>query len=231
MNYISDFTYIDHLIRDKGVNSAVIDVDNTITKSNIVQFYLFIRKREMSKAIWPLYFSSFVVRAPYFILLDSLSRDWFNKLFVLKKFKRYSYSELDEYSRLFFEEKLKSRFIRFTHDLIFHLKKEGVRVSLLSTNFDLLIKHYARYFDVEYTCLKVIDEGNEISIDFSNLDGFKENEIRKFDPTKTLSIGDSKYDLPALKYVNYPFVVASKDSKWMKELDNARFIKSETISQ
>lgn len=231
MNFMTDFSYIDHLVRDKEVRNAVIDVDNTITKSNIVQFYLFIRKRQLSNWVWPFYFSFFVLKAPYYILLDVVSRDLFNKLFVLRKFKKFAYPELEEYSRLFFEEKLKAKFISFTHDLIFHLKEQGVRVTLLSTNFDLLIKQYARYFDVEFRCLKIIQKGKGISIDFSQLDGFKEAEIRQFDPSKTLSIGDSKYDLPALNHVDHPFVVASKESKWMKQLKkNTRFIKSDTIT-
>lgn len=230
MDYMTDFSYIDHLIRDKGVRNAVIDVDNTITKSNIVQFYLYIRKNELGKTKWPFFFSYFVLKVPYFILLDSISRDLFNKIFVLRKFKKFSYSQLEEYSRSYFEERLKEQFISFTHDLIFHLKEKGVQVVLLSTNFDLLVKQYGQYFNVPYVCLDVVAKGDGIDIDFSNLNGFKEKEIGKFSPTETLSIGDSKYDLPALNYVDHPFVVAKKREKWMKVLNkDARFIKSETI--
>ncbi|MEC0182321.1 haloacid dehalogenase [Paenibacillus peoriae] len=230
MDYISDFSYIDDLIDNKGVRNAVIDVDNTITKSNIVQFYLFIKKQEIGEKLWPLYFSSFVLRAPYFLTLDAVSRDSFNKLFVLKKFKKYSYAQLEYYSKSFFEKSLKRKFISFTHDLIFHLKEKGVHVELLSTNFDLLVKQYGHYFDVPYSCLNVKPEGNGITIDFSNLDGFKGREIAKFDPAVTLSIGDSKYDLPALNHVDYPFVVAKKDEKWMGQINKeARFIKADIV--
>lgn len=230
MDYITDFSYIDELIDNKGVRNAVIDVDNTITKSNIVQFYLFIKKQEIGEKLWPLYFSSFVLRAPYFLALDAVSRDSFNKLFVLKKFKKYSYAQLEYYSKSFFEKSLKGKFISFTHDLIFHLKEKGVYVELLSTNFDLLVKQYGEYFDVPYSCLNVKPEGNGITIDFSNLDGFKGKEIAKFDPAVTLSIGDSKYDLPALNHVDYPFVVAKKDEKWMGQINKeARFIKADIV--
>lgn len=57
MNYITDFSYIDDLIDNKGVRNAVIDVDNTITKSNIVQFYLFIKTRNWRKVVAPILFN------------------------------------------------------------------------------------------------------------------------------------------------------------------------------
>ena len=38
MNYITDFSYIDDLIDNKGVRNAVIDVDNTITKVTSYNF-------------------------------------------------------------------------------------------------------------------------------------------------------------------------------------------------
>jgi hypothetical protein len=92
-------------------------------------------------------------------------------------------------------------------------------VTLLSTNnFDLIVKQYGKYFDVPYICLPVQKNGTGISIDFSKLDGFKYNEIRKFNPAETLAIGDSKHDFPALDYVDYPFIVAKKKKSWMKKL-------------
>jgi len=218
MTFIEDFSYIEELIK-KGLKNAVIDVDNTITKSNIAQFYLFVmRERIQSRGLWGLFLLYCVLAAPFYLTIDFLSRDLFNRVFVLRKFKSYSKDQLEQYAAAFFEKKLKHTFIRFTHDLIFYLKKQGVHVVLLSTNFDLIVKQYGAYFDVPYVCLQVQQKGSGITIDFSKLKGFKESEIRKFNPSDTLAIGDSKYDFPALDYVDYPLIVADKQKSWMTKL-------------
>jgi hypothetical protein len=118
MTFIEDFSYIDELI-EKGLKHAVIDVDNTITKSNIAQFYLFVmRERIQSRGLWGLFLLYCVMAAPFYMLIDFLSRDLFNRAFVLRKFKSYSIDQLEQYAEAFFEKKLKHKFIRFTHDLI-----------------------------------------------------------------------------------------------------------------
>jgi hypothetical protein len=126
MNFINDFNYVDELI-EKGLKNAVIDVDNTITKSNIVQFYLFVKKNRIrSRTVWYSLIVHCIAPAPFYMALDLLSRDLFNKIFVRNKFKKYGVSQLEQYAEQFFEEKLRNQFIVFTHDLIFHLKAQGI---------------------------------------------------------------------------------------------------------
>ncbi len=206
-------------ILKRGVNYAVFDVDNTITKSNIAQFYFFIKRKRLKNTLywWPflLYCAS---AAPFYLILDLISRDWFNHLFVQRKFRKYTYEQLEIYAEMFFHESLKQQFISPIHDLIFYLKSKGVQITLLSTNFDLLVKQYGSYFEVPYVCLSVIKTDNGIRIDFSKLSGFKHNSIQHFDPALTMAVGDSKYDLPMLEHVHYPIIVAKKKKKWMQSL-------------
>ncbi|MFC4767123.1 haloacid dehalogenase-like hydrolase, partial [Effusibacillus consociatus] len=108
--------------------------------------------------------------------------------------------------------------------LIVHLKKKGVKVVLLSHNIEPLIKQYAKYFNVPYVCLSVKPNGNRCEVDLSKLADFKLREIQKYDPSKTIAIGDSKHDFPVLNYVKYPIVVCHKKEKWIDNLQNKPLI-------
>lgn len=218
MKYFGNVSDFDKMV-GKGVKHAVIDVDNTITKSNIVQFYFYIKRRRLQGGLlWWTFVTYCVAVAPYYLLIDILSRDWFNHVFVQRKFRAYSYEQLEVYAEMFFRDKLSKQFITPVHDLIFYLKDKGVQVTLLSTNFDLIVKQYGAYFQVPYVCLPVIATDTGIRIDFSELDGFKRKHIQHFDPATTIAIGDSKYDLPMLEHVHYPIIVAKKQKKWMKSI-------------
>ncbi|CAM4042722.1 haloacid dehalogenase-like hydrolase [Paenibacillus alkaliterrae] len=200
-----------------NVDVAIFDVDNTLAKCNIVNFYLFIQKKRKNRFLWLWYFISFVVRAPYFIVLDLVSRDLFNRLFVERKFRKFQYKELETYAELFFNEFLKHRMIASTHDLIKYLQSKNVPIVLISTNFDLIVKQFGKYFDVPYICLKILPTASGVTIDFSNLDNFKENAVKEYS-ANSIGVGDSKYDIPVLNYVDYPYVVADKPQKWFKYL-------------
>lgn len=218
MKVYKELVYFDELI-DRGVNNAVFDVDNTITKSNIAQFYLFIKKKRLNRSVywWP-FLMYCAIAAPFYLMLDFISRDWFNHLFVQRKFRKYAYEELENYAEMFFNEKLKQQFISPTHDLLYYLKEKGVQVTLLSTNFDLIVKQYSNYFQVPYLCLPVVKTDDGIRIDFSNLEGFKQRTMQQFEPASTIAVGDSKYDLPMLEHVHYPIIVTNKKKKWMKSI-------------
>lgn len=218
MKIFNDLSYFDKLL-EYGAKHAVIDVDNTITKSNIVQFYFFIHQKHIKNRIfwWSLVLYCIVV-APFYLVVDHLSRDWFNYLFVRRKFRKYAYKQLEEYAEQFFNEKLKQQFIVPVHDLIFYLKEKGVQITLLSTNFDLIVKQYGAYFQVSYECMPVKQTDSGVQIDLSQLKNFKRNYILRFDPSTTIAIGDSKYDLPMLEHVHYPIIVAKKKRKWMQSI-------------
>ncbi|AGA60057.1 phosphoserine phosphatase (plasmid) [Thermobacillus composti KWC4] len=205
-------------ILSTGIEGAIFDVDNTLAKCNIVDFYLFIKKKELSPLLWWFYMFLFAFRVPILIFVDFISRDLFNRWFVNRKFRRFRYEELETYAEQFFEEFLSKRMIASTHDLIFQLKANGIPVVLLSTNFDLIVKQFGKYFDIPYTCLRIMRNDKGIMIDFSSLENFKENEVKKYSK-RCIGVGDSKYDIPILNHVEYPFVVANKPRKWFRLLN------------
>lgn len=210
--------HIDDLIQ-REVNVAVFDVDNTITKSNVLDLYLYIKfqktKVKMFYYTWFIFFA--ITHVPIYLVLDFFSRELFQRVFY-RKYKKYSVKDINEYSVQLFNKKLKYKFIKDIHDLIFYLKSKGVKVILLSTSISPLIKQYAKYFDVEYKSLEIKDKNDKAEVDTTSLENFKFNFIKNYNPQFTISVADSKHDLPVLEYTKYSIVVANKKSNWFKNL-------------
>lgn len=73
--------YIDELI-EKGIEAVVIDVDNTITKSNVLDLLFFIKANSLHTiqyCLWVSFF--FILKGPFYGILDFVNRDWFQKAF------------------------------------------------------------------------------------------------------------------------------------------------------
>ena len=225
-NTTYDFSYFDELV-EKGVTHAVFDIDNTITKSNIVQLYLFMKKREArSKFTWLLWFVFFCVTyAPFFMVMDKIDRARCQRL-IYKLYRPYSKQTLDSEAKALFDEVLSHRFIHYVHDLLIHLKGKGVNVVLLSTNLDVVAKQYGEYFGVAYEGVSLnrliqsstsqYGEPQKKASSIEYLDQFKKRFIKNFEQSKTLALADSIYDLPVLDYVDYPVLVTQKPQAWMK---------------
>jgi phosphoserine phosphatase len=200
-----------------GVTTAIFDVDNTLAKCSVVEFYFFIERKQKQGLRRGLFLLSLVAQAPYYIALYILSREKFIRRFVEKKLEVFRYEELDAYAEQFFQEELRHRLIASSCELLMQAKTKQLRVVLLSTNFDLLVKRFGAHFDVPYVCHRVIRRGEEAIFDCSELSSFKARHIHTF-PKESIGVGDSRYDIPVLNHVKYPFVVAAGPKRWFAAL-------------
>jgi phosphoserine phosphatase len=217
-------TYVNELKRN-GIEFAIFDVDNTITRSNILELYFYIKKDKFKiKALYFLWFGFFVIsHIPIYLTLDFFSREKFQRTFY-KNYRNTNLDEINRNAKNLFENVLKKKFIKDVHDLLFCFKNAGIKVVLLSTSIEPLMRQYGEYFDVPYECLRVFEDKNITTVDLSGLNDFKHNFIRKYDPKKTVSIADSKHDLPVLGYTSYSIIIGKSQKKWMKKIDNYFFI-------
>lgn len=222
--------YIDELIQ-KGVKNVVIDVDNTITKSNVLELYLFIKSTSYkNKYRYYLWLIIFVISTvPFYVILDFINRDWFQRVFY-RNYCNYSLKELEFYAKELFEKKLRGKFIKEIHDFIFYLKNKNVNVELLSTSIEPIVKQYGYYFGVPFESIKIIETNNKLVINYSSIKDFKLNHIKKYDKRDTIAIADSKHDLQILNYADNAVVVCSKAKGWFKKLNKNPLIVKSTIN-
>lgn len=217
--------YARELIK-KGVKNAIFDIDNTITKSNIVDFYLFIKSKHIrNKWCYYLWFGAFLFTIPGYLMLDFFNRGWFAKMFV-NRFSSFSKKDLEQGAKEFFEKKLKKRFIKQVHDMVFFFRDNGVNVYLLSCTIEPIVKCYGEYFEVPYRCISVLEKDDKVKVDLSNFTNFKENFVYSFDPDCTVTIADSKHDIPILKYCRFSIIVTNNRIRnWMRGLKNSIIMK------
>ncbi len=223
-------TLVSEMIKRNHIKDIVVDVDNTLVKANILELYLYIQeKRTAHKFIWYIWFIYFImVWVPYYLTLDYLSRDRFQRAFY-KRYLKIPISEVESSAKELFEQKYKRRFIRSTYSIITFLKEHDVKVTLLSTNIDCMVRHIASYLDVPYKCLRTKAKGKFTEVDLSELENFKFNEIKRFTPSTTIAIADSKHDLCVLKYVDFPMIVSNKKKRWMDCINNSYILVSKDL--
>ena len=61
--------------------AAFFDVDGTLLRGDIVRYYAFLKRRQLGalpKLLWTM---SLIARAPFLILQDRISREWFARRF------------------------------------------------------------------------------------------------------------------------------------------------------
>ena len=218
MNHLSNFDPIQNAI-ELGATDALIDIDNTLAKARITDLYMWMKRKEFTSIglwrVWLIYFA--VCWGPVYLLLDFINRDWFQRAFY-HRFHRYALQEIEKNAEELFESKYKQGFIAYTHDLIFYLKRNNVKVTLLSTNITPVVKLYGQYFDVPYICLPVDKREDGVRVNLDRLQDFKIRAAKQYEASKTIAVADSKHDLPVLNHVQYPFIVSKTKKKWMAHL-------------
>ena len=225
-----DFSYFRQLI-DKGVTDAVFDIDNTITKSNIGDLYMFLRRKNASnKTVWALWYIFFVTTyVPFYYTVDRFDRAKCQVL-IFKLYRQYSASDIENGSAILFRQFLSKRFIAYVHDLVFYLKSQNVKIHLLSTNIEPIVREYGAYFSVPYSCLPLHAIIESETIDRVMLANFKGKSIKRFHPATTMAIADSLQDLPILSHVQYPIIVAKRIQPWMRAIDAKIIFNNKLIS-
>jgi len=198
---------------------AIFDIDGTISRTTILTFYIYAKEKKISNKLlykfWLMYFV--ITHIPLYFLIDSISREQFQKLFFLK-LKEFSYEEITNYAEKCFKEKILNLFINETIDLINNFKSKGINVILLTVSIDPLVKHYGNFFNAPYECLRLKNNNGKVQVDFSNHRNLKYNYIKKFNPNEIITIADSKHDLPILEYSKYSIIIARKEKKWYKKI-------------
>ncbi len=217
----SDFSYIDDWI-NKGMNTALIDLDNTLVKANITELFFQLKKTEFKRGWkWGLWLLSFALfHAPRYLILDFINREKFQRAFY-KNYHAYSVELIEAEALKLFNKKKTTRIITYTDALIHYLKQRNIHIVLLSTNIEPVVRLFAREYGVDYFCLSAIPLENGCKIDLKHLHNFKLTFARQYLSNSALSVADSKHDLSILDYTDYTIVVANRERSWMRKIKGA----------
>ena len=212
-----DFSYFEGLVKN-GLKTVIVDIDGTLVDSDIIRPYFYLKRSKsryrFSHYWWLVWVHIFY--GPYYKLLDAIDRSLFQRAFY-KRYYAFTHEEVVSSGKAFFNDVLRHRFIPYTHDLLFFLKERDVKVVLLSTALESVVKPLADYFGLPYHCPGIGSDNERCGINTSGLCDFKYYFIIKSDPKGLMVIADSRHDLPILTYAEFPVVVAKKRMRWMKQ--------------
>ena len=193
---------------------AFIDVDNTLTNTNIGSLLFFIKKQKISPFryfIWKSFFL-FVV-TPILLLLDKLSRPYV-QIFVYWLYRNYTEEFLTVSGKAYVTEHLQAQLLPDTLHIIEKLKANKSKIVLVSTNLNHLVQPIAAHLNVQYKAIDLV-ELKQLTLreKISYLHDFKESYMSKNQYDNSIGIGDSKYDLAILKHTSRALLRAKKGLK------------------
>ncbi len=200
--------------QEPGEVAAIFDVDGTLVGSNVVSYYAWLRMRELSPVMRPLWLAAFLTKIPYYWGLDKISRTHFNRAFY-KNYRGWKPSRARQLGH--------ESFAGFTLDRIYpgalerlrEHKEAGHRVVLLSGALDFLLEPFKDLVD------------DVLSASLEEEDGVFTGELvgapvageararmlasfarrRKLDLSRSYAYADSISDLPMMEAVGNPVAV------------------------
>jgi HAD superfamily hydrolase (TIGR01490 family) len=196
--------------------AAFFDVDGTLLKSNIVHHYYYLATQQVSLLQRGLTAARLLSLIPYYLLLDRVSRDEFNRLFY-QNYRDFSVSQSYHLGRLYFQEKLKhDLFPAAIHQIIQH-QQQGMKIALVTGSIDCIMLPIAEFLNADElltTRMEVVGDrytGEILGDPVAQMEKVRLIQVfaaeQGIDLARSYAYGDSIGDLPMLKLVGHPVAI------------------------
>jgi len=204
--------------------SAFLDVDNTLSNTNIGELLFYIKKTTLSPfqyLLWKSFMGYLVM--PFLLIVDKISRPLV-QVYVYHLYRDYDQVTLTAYAKKYFNASVKRQLYPDTHFIVEQLKKQQCKIVLVSTNLDCFVAQIAHHYQVKYhaVCLDELSTKN-FREKLQYLQIFKQQYMTKQKSKLSLGIGDSIYDLPIFKHVQYALLRTNKKESQLRHLVNDSF--------
>lgn len=200
-----------------GAKAAVFfDVDGTLVQTTIVHYYVYFRRRRMSPLRGKLWYSAFLVKCGYYLLLDKIDRSRLNVVFY-RSYSGLPAARIKAQAADCYREVIKPRQFDQAAACVAEHRAAGREVVLVTGSIDFIVEPLAKDLAASGVVAPSLVELNGR---FSGeLDGApisekeKARRTREFadehgiDLTLSHAYGDSIADLPMLELVGNPHVV------------------------
>jgi HAD superfamily hydrolase (TIGR01490 family) len=199
--------------------AAFFDLDGTLTKSNIVHYYVYFALKDRSIAGRILWMTTFLPKVIYYFIVDRISRGYFNKVFYR------NYKDMDEEKTCQDAAALLNDFLkpRLFTDGVAEIKthKDAGRLTVLVTgSLDIIAEPVKDHLGVDWSLAVSLEEQDGKftgELTASPLSGEEKAravvafaETHGIDLSKSYAYGDSSADIPMLRCVGHPVVVNPK---------------------
>lgn len=211
--------------------AAFFDVDGTLLRGDIVRYYAFLKRRQLGalpKLLWTM---SLIARAPFLILQDRISREWFARRFY-RGYRTIAPEELEEATLELFEKEMRGQFYTQALACVKRHLAEGHQVVLVSGSIRHIVQQVAQY--VAATAVLCVDLELSQGRFTGQLTGtpltgqYKAKSLKQFardngiDLNASFAYADSADDIPMLEQVgtvaainpDRRLLAAAKDRGW-----------------
>jgi HAD superfamily hydrolase (TIGR01490 family) len=199
-----------------GQQAAFFDVDGTLVGRHIVHHYMHIRQRMLPRIARPLWTGAFLCRAPYYLVLDKLSRTRLNEVFY-RNYAGLSASAVRGCVESCFECVIRPHLFRAAIDCVAAHRAAGRRVVFVTGSIDFIMEPLARFLQADDVIApRLIERKGRFT---GELEGPPVGHLEKarrikvyaesagLDLSASYAYGDSIADVPMLEAVGCPCVV------------------------
>lgn len=199
----------------KKLDAVYFDVDGTLTKSNIVEPLLYIKKQLMSPFRYFLWRVGLPFRFMYWTFLDRIDREK-STAAIYRQYKGISVEKINVLSASCYQEKYKKKLFSKALETVNAFKEQGSRIVLVSGSLDLFLQHLAEELDAELISSRLETKNGMYTGEMNGraVSGKRKADLiskhaydNKFDLKNCASFGDSGDDIPMLYSVKYPVAV------------------------
>ncbi len=197
--------------------AAFFDVDGTLIGKHIVHQYIYIRRRLMTPLLRPWWtFGFYLLKGPYYKLLDRRSRTRLNVVFY-RSYAGMNATAVRGCVADCFEDLLRPNLFEEATRCIAEHRQAGRRIVLVTGSIDFIIQPLARHLQADAVLAPQLLESQGRFT--GELDGppvgemEKARRVRAYAQARALDLqacfayGDSIADLPMLQEVGHPHVV------------------------
>ncbi len=196
--------------------AAFFDVDGTLVNSTIVHYYVRFRLLSLHPLIRPFWLVCFLLKIPYYLLLDRVSRTKFNRVFY-RNYRGMEVERLKGMAVETFDVLLGSKVYPAAADRIREHIVKGDLIVFVTGSLDFIIAPLADHLGADHVLSMSLREqdgrftGELMSPPLGEEE--KARVVRAFaqehgiDLAASFAYGDSRADLPMLRCVGTPVVV------------------------
>jgi HAD superfamily hydrolase (TIGR01490 family) len=196
--------------------AAFFDVDGTITQTNVVQYSLWYRQRDMSPVRRFIDLVLFAPAALRYLVTEKISRHRFVEVFY-QSYRDIDMDDLREWDRENFERYTAPRIREGARKAVESHRERGHRTIILTGGLESRVEPLAEQLGIDdVLAVRLATENGRITGNVQGsylVDEEKERAARDYaaehhiDLEKSFAYGDSMSDLPLLESVGYPVVV------------------------
>ncbi|WP_166924865.1 HAD family hydrolase [Flavobacterium poyangense] len=199
----------------KNLHAAYFDVDGTLTKSNIVEPLMFIKKQLLSPSMYKLWKAVLPFRFIYWTVLDKINREM-STASIYRQYKGITVEEMTTLQYQCYEENYKKKHYSKAFETVHSFKEQGTQIVLVSGSLDIFLQPLATELDAALiaTCLEIKDGIYTGEITGRAVSGKQKAELvnehahkNQLNLENCASFGNSTDDIPMLCSVKYPVAI------------------------